>query len=420
MKGLLLALVLGILVLGADQVGVSADSSPADPSQQLSVIDQVRAQLSTNLADALAAEEQLKKSLEDNAAQQQDVRGKIAVVEDRIAALDVQIAAAQRREAVLAQRIDAERAQLRQLARAIYVAPSSVLVILAEAQSLSDLMTRIADLNVAGTRASDLKASLARDLADLQVQRQKEQDARTEQVTQRDQLGSELAQLAALETQQEKSMAELDVKIAQTRTELNVLKNQSAALAQQVTDMLQKQQDAIIAAAMQSVWTQLQLWSQSNNVGQIPTSVGHSTKYRFIWPEPQAQISQPFGPSKYWFEPAFGSYPHFHTGIDLVEPFGSPIYAADDGIVALVGSSSSGYGNYVVIAHSGGLATLYGHLSTALVKVGQSVTQGEVVGLEGATGNTTGPHLHFELRINQRPVDPAPYLPPGAPSAFKT
>ena len=414
-----MALALGILLLGAGQAGVLADSSPVDPSQQLSVIDQVRAQLSSNLADALAAQEQLKKSLQDNAAQQVVVRGKIAVVQDKIAALDVQIADAQRREALLAARIDAERAQLRQLARAVYVAPTSVLVVLAEAKGLSDLLTRVADLNVAGSRASDLKASLKRDLADLVIEREKEQAARAEQVVQRDLLTSQLAQLAALQVQQQKAMDALARKIAETRTEIYLLKNQSAELAQRVTDMLQQQQDAIIAAAMQSVWTQLQLWSQANNVGQIPASAGHSTTYRFIWPEPQAQISQPFGPSRYWFEPQYGSYPHFHTGIDLVEPFGSPVYAADDGVVALVGSSSSGYGNYVVIAHSGGLATLYGHLSTALVTVGQSLTQGQVVGLEGSTGNTTGAHLHFELRINQKAVDPTPYLPPGAPSPFK-
>jgi murein DD-endopeptidase MepM/ murein hydrolase activator NlpD len=209
------------------------------------------------------------------------------------------------------------------------------------------------------------------------------------------------------------------VKIDETQSELYLLNRQSAQLAQAVTDMLQQQEDAIISAAMQSVWTQVQLWSQSNSVGQIPTSAGHSTRYRFIWPEPQAQISQGFGPSTFWFEPAYGQYPHFHTGIDLVEPFGSPVYAADDGVVALVGSSSGGYGNYVVIAHSGGLDTLYGHLSTALVKVGQAVTQGQPVGLEGSSGNSTGAHVHFELRINQRPVDPTPYLPPGPPSAFK-
>ncbi|HEX9373067.1 MAG TPA: peptidoglycan DD-metalloendopeptidase family protein, partial [Roseiflexaceae bacterium] len=394
------------------------NTTAADPRQQLALIEQIRAQLGSNLADALAAQQQLQKSLQENAAQQQVVRGNIADSEAKIAELDAQIQEAMRHEAALVQRIETERTQLRQLARAIYVEPSSVLVLLGQSQSLSDLLTRIADLGVAGNRASDLKSSLARDLEALQEERKKEQAARDEQLQQRDQLNSQLSQLLALHKQQEKSMAALETKIAETRRELSLLRWQSAQLAQQVTDMLQQQQDAIIAAAMQSVWTQLQLWSESNNVGQIATSAGHSTRYRFIWPEPAAQISQAFGPSRFWFEPAYGGYSHFHTGIDLVEPFGSAVYAADDGVVALVGTSGSGYGKYVVIAHAGGLATLYGHLSAALVRVGQTVNQGQTIGLEGSTGNSTGPHLHFELRIGQKPVDPTPYLPPGAPSAF--
>jgi murein DD-endopeptidase MepM/ murein hydrolase activator NlpD len=419
MKRAVVAIALALLVLGGDRLGASADSNPVDPQQQLSAIDQIRAQLGSNLADAMAAQDQLKKSLQDNAAQQQALQAKIDAVQAKIAELDAQIAAAERQEVFLTQRIEAERAQLDQLARAIYVSPTSPLVTLAQSESLSDLLTRIADLNVAGERATTLKASLKNDLADLQAEKQKEQEARQEQIIQRTQLDGQMAQLRSLQAQEESSMSQLQEKIAETQGELARLKTQSAALAQQVTDMLQQQQDAIIAAAMQAVWTQLQIWLQSNNVGQIPPSSGHSTQYRFIWPEPQAQISQPFGPSTFWFEPPYGGYPHFHTGIDLVEPFGSPVYAADDGIVALVGSSSSGYGNYVVIAHSGGLQTLYGHLSTALVAVGQTVTQGTVVGLEGSTGNSTGAHLHFELRINQKPINPAPYLPPGAPSPYK-
>jgi murein DD-endopeptidase MepM/ murein hydrolase activator NlpD len=419
MKKLLVAIGVALIVLGGASTGVSADAGTTDPQQQKALIDQIRAQLGSNLADAMAAQQQLKQSLQDNAAQQGVVQGQIADVEAKIAALDVEIADAQRLEVVYTNRITAERAQLRQLARAIYEQPGSVLVVIAEANSLSDLLTRVADLNVAGTRASEVKASLARDLTALQAQREKEQAARDEQVKQKDQLDSELAQLKVLQAQQEASVAQLQDKIAETQGELYLLNRQSTQLAQQVTDMLQQQEDAIISAAMQAVWTQVQLWSQANNVGQIPTSAGHSTKYRFIWPEPQAQISQGFGPSTFWFEPAYGQYPHFHTGLDLVEPFGSPVYAADDGVVALVGSSSSGYGNYVVIAHSGGLDTLYGHLATALVAVGQAVSQGQPVGLEGSTGNSTGAHVHFELRINQRPVDPTPYLPPGPPSAFK-
>jgi murein DD-endopeptidase MepM/ murein hydrolase activator NlpD len=406
-------------VLGSGPTGATAAGAPPDPQQQKAVIDQIRAQLGSNLADALAAQQQLKDSLEKNAAQQRDVQGKIVEVQQKIDDLDVQIEAALQRETMLADRIDSERAQLRELARAIYTAPTSVLVILGQAQSLSDLLTRIADLNVAGSRAVKVKAYLAQDLTDLQDVRRTEQDARNDQVVQRTELASELAKLRALQKQQQKSVAELQAKIAETRWELYVLKSQSSKLAQQVADMLQQQQDAIIAAAMQSVWTQVQLWAQSNNVGTIPTSAGHSTKYRFIWPEPKAVISQPFGPSRLVLEPPYGGFKHFHTGIDLVEPFGSPVYAADDGVVALVGSSSQGYGRYVVIAHSGGLDTLYGHLSTTLVKVGQRINQGQTVGLEGSTGNSTGPHVHFELRIRQQPVDPTPYLPPGAPSAFK-
>ncbi|TMF31417.1 MAG: hypothetical protein E6I29_04775 [Chloroflexi bacterium] len=419
MRGGLIALVLAVLVLGADGIAATADGTPSDPAQQRAIIDQVRAQLGSNLADAMAAQQQLRQSLEDNAAQQRVVQGKIAAAEARIADLDMQVAESQRREALLARRIEARRTQLKQLARAAYAAPESALVILAESQSLGDLLTRISDLNVAGAQAAEIKESLKQDLEAQQRERVKQEAARAEQVKLRDQLNSDLSQLKTLQAQQEASLDQLQSKIDETRAELVRLNYQSARLAQAVTQMLQEQQDAIIAAAMQSVWTQLQLWVQSNNVGQIPTSSGHSTKYRFIWPEPQAEISQPFGPSTYWFEPPYGSYAHFHTGIDLVEPFGSPVLAADDGVVALVGSSSSGYGNYVVIAHSGGLNTLYGHLSTSLVKVGQSVTQGTPVGLEGSTGNSTGAHLHFELRINQSPVNPAPYLPPGAPSAFR-
>ena len=418
MRRSIFGLFLVLAAFTATQIGVAADSTPPDPVQQQALIDQVRAQLGSNLADALAAQDQLRQSLQDNAIQQQVVQAKITDVRAKIADLDRQIAAAQRREAFLAIRIEAERAQLRQLAHTIYVAPTSVLLNLGEAQSLSDLLTRIADLNSAGARASTVKQSLARDLAEQITQRELEQAARAEQVKQQKQLEEELAQLKDLQAQQEQSMADLDTKIAQTRYLLWRLNAQSAQLSQEIADMLTQQQDALIASAMQAVWTQVQLWSQSNPVGQIPPSTGHSTKYRFIWPEPNSQISQLFGPSQLALEPPYGGYPHFHTGVDLVEPFGSPIYAADDGLVALVGKSSSGYGTYVVIAHSGGLDTLYGHLSTALVQVGQTVSQGQPIGLEGSTGDSTGAHLHFELRINQKPVDPRLYLPPGAPSPY--
>ncbi len=261
MKAALVAFALALVVLSADRIGASADSSPSNPQQQLAVIDQIRAQLGSNLADGLAAQQQLQQSLEDNAAQQQVLRGKIAEVVEKIADLDRQIAEAKRREAILADRIEAERAQLRELARAIYVSPGSVLVQVAEAQSLSDLLTRIADLNVAGARAGVIKNSLKSDLADLQKEREKEEVAREEQVKQRNKLSSELAQLQALQAQEQASMEELQQKIWETRSELARLNTQSTQLAQQVADWLQQHASADLAAVWpEPVLVRAALW----------------------------------------------------------------------------------------------------------------------------------------------------------------
>jgi len=109
-------------------------------------------------------------------------------------------------------------------------------------------------------------------------------------------------------------------------------------------------------------------------------------------------------------------YPHFHTGLDLGAPLDTPVHAAADGVVLLAAASVDGsgklvgYGNYVVIDHGDGFLTLYGHLDKLLVQAGQVVKQGQVIGLCGSTGWSTGPHVHFEIRKSGVYVDPAPYL----------
>ena len=98
-----------------------------------------------------------------------------------------------------------------------------------------------------------------------------------------------------------------------------------------------------------------------------------------------------------------------HTGQDLAAPYGTPIHAAADGIVVTC-RYMGGYGNAIVVNHGGGYATLYGHCSRIVARPGQRVRRGEVIALVGATGLATGPHCHFEVRINGRPVNPMPYL----------
>jgi len=99
----------------------------------------------------------------------------------------------------------------------------------------------------------------------------------------------------------------------------------------------------------------------------------------------------------------------FHTGVDIAAPMGTPIRACKAGKV-VIASWQGGYGNAVVLDHGGGMGTLYGHQSSMAVSVGQTVASGQVIGYVGSTGNSTGPHLHFEVRLGGTPVDPVPYL----------
>ena len=99
-----------------------------------------------------------------------------------------------------------------------------------------------------------------------------------------------------------------------------------------------------------------------------------------------------------------------HTGIDYALPLGTPVLAAADGSVTTVGFEAGGFGNYVVITHPDGSESFYCHLQTVMVRRGDNIYTGISVGQSGSTGKSTGPHLHFEYRINGKPVNPEPFL----------
>ena len=117
-------------------------------------------------------------------------------------------------------------------------------------------------------------------------------------------------------------------------------------------------------------------------------------------------ISSGFG---FRANPFTGGGGEFHPGLDFKGPYGAPIYAAARGTVSFVGQRS-GYGNCVEIDHGNGLVTRYAHMSAFRTQPGRQVVPGEQIGQIGSTGRSTGPHLHFEVRINDRPVNPRPFL----------
>lgn len=127
-------------------------------------------------------------------------------------------------------------------------------------------------------------------------------------------------------------------------------------------------------------------------------------KGEMIWPV-KGVITSPFG---YRMHPIYGRQ-ILHSGIDIGVDYGTPVKAALGGVV-LEADWMSGYGNTVVIDHGKGLMTLYGHNQKLAVKQGDQVKQGDIIAYAGSTGNSTGPHVHFEIRVNGEAVDPTLYL----------
>jgi murein DD-endopeptidase MepM/ murein hydrolase activator NlpD len=114
------------------------------------------------------------------------------------------------------------------------------------------------------------------------------------------------------------------------------------------------------------------------------------------WPTNSSRITQYYG----WR----------HTGLDIGNKTGQPIYASESGKITKAGWNRGGYGYYIMINHGGGLETLYAHLSRIDVKIGQNVSRGQVIGGIGSTGRSTGPHIHFEVRVNNRRSNPLSYI----------
>jgi len=123
-----------------------------------------------------------------------------------------------------------------------------------------------------------------------------------------------------------------------------------------------------------------------------------------LWPV-EGQVTGSFGER---IDP-FNGEGAFHSGVDIGSSFGSPIIAPADGVVTF-SSLLGGYGKAIMIDHGNGISTRYGHLSGYAVTAGQSVHRGEVIGFVGESGRSTGPHLHYEVRINDTPVNPYKYL----------
>ena len=218
---------------------------------------------------------------------------------------------------------------------------------------------------------------------------------------------SELAEKAALAKNIKlQKVAEQQALIDRMNNDKEVYDRQYAemmAASNEVSRLIEQKRYQEQVAAMQAQRqreTQNQSQYQEQNGGEVAPSGSGG----MIWPV-SGEITSPFG----WrTHPIFGSQ-IFHSGLDIGADYGVPIVAAQSGVVIEAGWIG-GYGNTVMIDHGGGVVTLYGHNQSLAVDVGQSVSQGQVISYCGSTGNSTGPHCHFEVRVGGEPVSPYDYL----------
>lgn len=218
-----------------------------------------------------------------------------------------------------------------------------------------------------------------------------------------------LAQLGEKQETLEAEKAELEEQIASAVEVINQLQDDidaakaEYAKAAAAEAAAQASINAIIAQMQAEEEAARQEAAQNN---QQYTGTGSTATGTYIWPCPSSTyVTSAFGMRDH---PLFGDE-RPHSGIDIAGSAGSEVLAADSGTVA-VATYSSSYGNYVTIYHSNGDYTLYAHMSSLAVSAGQSVTQGDVIGYVGSTGWATGPHLHFEIRVNGSTVDPLSYF----------
>ena len=197
------------------------------------------------------------------------------------------------------------------------------------------------------------------------------------------------------QTELEDEKAELEKQIEEAQQLIVELEeqidNDRAAFDAQVA------REAELESQIQDMVAELERQEAANNI----TSTG-----TYIWPLPGYSPGSAYG----WRMHPIYHEMRFHAGEDIGAPSGTPILAADSGIATVIPNNGNGYGNYIMINHGGGRVTLYAHMSAFAISNGQSVTQGQVIGYVGSTGNSTGQHLHFEVRVNGATTDPKSYF----------
>jgi murein DD-endopeptidase MepM/ murein hydrolase activator NlpD len=263
--------------------------------------------------------------------------------------------------------------------------PTSTLGVVLEAESFADMLDQLEFLNEISRRDQEI----AGEVADAKVEMQETRNAtrRTRKQV------AETTRVVAARTAEQRAVRD---RLAWSQRELATARRDKQATLADVREDKNEALDHLAALEAESASLAARIRTAQAAVAPGPT--GAPSASGFIWPV-HGVFTSGFG----W------RWGRMHEGIDLAVPNGTPVVAAAAGTVIVAGWTG-GYGNLVVVDHGNGIATAYGHNTYVTVAPGQAVAQGQLIAYSGNTGHSTGPHVHFEVRVNGSAVDPLGYL----------
>lgn len=389
---LVAALLSGVVLCGTPAYIMAEDE---DLTNQLDSIQQQVNQQNAAKADAETVIGSVSEQLRQIEEQLRQATAELGTIKEQRVAVENDITLNERQLAEAQKRLEGRESVFYKRVRDIYInGRLSYLDVVIGSKDFSDFANRLEVLKRIIDSDITLINEIKKERADIEAHKQK--------------LEADRAKLVELEKSALAKQAEIEQKKAERNVVLQKAQNDRATAMQaieelnassaQVSAMLKERQAARAAAAAAAAAAAQSSGGQgaSDNWVQGTGQLG--------WPV-SGEITSPYG---YRIHPIWGTT-IYHSGIDIGVDEGTPVHAADGGVVVWSGWMG-GYGYAVVIDHGNGLSTLYGHNSELAVDEGQSVAKGQVISYAGSTGNSTGPHVHFEVRVNGDPVDPMGYL----------
>ena len=389
---LVAALLSGVVLCGTPAYIMAEDE---DLTNQLDSIQQQVNQQNAAKADAETVIGSVSEQLRQIEEQLRQATAELGTIKEQRVAVENDITLNERQLAEAQKRLEGRESVFYKRVRDIYInGRLSYLDVVIGSKDFSDFANRLEVLKRIIDSDITLINEIKKERADIEAHKQK--------------LEADRAKLVELEKAALAKQAEIEQKKAERNVVLQKAQNDRATAMQaieelnassaQVSAMLKERQAARAAAAAAAAAAAQSSGGQgaSDNWVQGTGQLG--------WPV-SGEITSPYG---YRVHPIWGTT-ICHSGIDIGVDEGTPVHAADGGVVVWSGWMG-GYGYAVVIDHGNGLSTLYGHNSELAVDEGQSVAKGQVISYAGSTGNSTGPHVHFEVRVNGDPVDPMGYL----------